>query len=79
MILHKKMFSLAKLLYNLSINFIADFCPHFGSFCCLSHNVSAKFHLWPSSGNKPRPRIGMLSLVTVSPVIAAIDNNYGQQ
>ena len=31
----------------------------------------AKFHLWPSSGDLPRPRIGMLSLVTVSPVINA--------
>ena len=33
--------------------------------------VSAKFHLWPSSGDSLRPRIGMLSLVTVSPVITA--------
>ena len=33
--------------------------------------VSAKFHLWPSSGDLPRPQIGMLSLVTVSPVITA--------
>ena len=32
---------------------------------------SAKFHLWPSSGDSPRPRIGMPSLVTVSPVITA--------
>ena len=32
---------------------------------------SAKFHLWPSSGDLPRPRIGMMSLVTVSPVITA--------
>ena len=37
----------------------------------LFHYVSTKFHLWPSSGNLPRPRIGMLSLVTVSPVITA--------
>ena len=37
----------------------------------LLHYVSAKFHLWPSSGDKPRPRIGMLSLVTVSAVITA--------
>ena len=35
----------------------------------LLHYVSAKFHLWPSSGDSPRPRIGMLNLVTVSPVI----------
>ena len=36
---------------NLSINSIVDFCPHLGSFCCFSHYVSAKFHLWPSSGD----------------------------
>ena len=50
------------------------FCPHLDSFflCCFFfHYVSAKFHLWPSSGDLPRPRIGMLSLVTVSPVITA--------
>ena len=35
------------------------------------HYASAKFHLWPSSGDLPRPRIGMLSLVTVSPLITA--------
>ena len=40
-------------------------------FCFFFHYVSAKFHLWPSSGDLPRPRIGMLSLVTVSPVITA--------
>ena len=46
--------------------FIADF------LCCFFfHYVSAKFHLWPSSGDLPRPRIGMLSLVTISPVITA--------
>ena len=39
--------------------------------CFFFHYVSAKFHLWPSSGDLPRPRIGMLSLVTVSPVITA--------
>ena len=46
------------------------FCPHLGSFLCcfFFHYVSAKFYLWPSSGDLPRPRIGMLSLVTVSPV-----------
>ena len=49
------------------------FFPHLGSFCVVSsfRHVSAKFHLWPSSGHLPRPRIGMLSLVTVSPVITA--------
>ena len=39
--------------------------------CFFFHYVSAKFHLWPSSGDLPRPWIGMLSLVTVSPVITA--------
>ena len=39
--------------------------------CFLYHNILAKFHLWPSSGDLPRPRIGMMSLVTVSPVITA--------
>ena len=37
----------------------------------LLHYVSAKFHIWPSSGDLPRPWIGMLCLVTVSPVITA--------
>ena len=58
------------------INFylLRTFCPHLGSFfvCCFFfHYVSAKFHLWPSSGDLLRPRIGMMSLVTVSPVITA--------
>ena len=39
--------------------------------CFFLHYVSAKFHLWPSSGDLPWPRIGMMSLVTVSPVITA--------
>ena len=52
------------------------FCPHLGRLffcvCCFFfHYVSVKFHLWPSSGDLPRPWIGMLSLVTVSPVITA--------
>ena len=52
---------------------LRTFCPHLGSFLCcfFFHYVSAKFHLWPSSGDLPRPRIGMLSLVTVSLVITA--------
>ena len=62
-------------LLNLRINFylLRTFCPHLGSFCVISsfHYVSAKFHLWPSSSDLPRPRIGMMSLVTVSPVITA--------
>ena len=40
-------------------------------FVLSSHHVSARFHLWPSSGDLPRHRIGMLSLVSVSPVITA--------
>ena len=66
---------------NLRINFylLRTFCPHLGRFffcffflCCFFfHYVSAKFHLWPSSGDLPQPRIGMQSLVTVSPVITA--------
>ena len=49
------------------------FCPHLGSFLCcfFFYYVSAKFHLWPSSCDLSRPRIGMLSLVTVSPVITS--------
>ena len=39
--------------------------------CFFFHYVSAKFHLWPSSGDLLRPRIEVLSLVTVSPVITA--------
>ena len=61
---------------NFRINFhlLRTFCPHLGSFflwCFFFHYVSAKFHLWPSSGDLPRLPIGMLSLVTVSPVITA--------
>ena len=64
-------------LLNLRINFylLRTFCPHLGSFfflCCFFfHYVSAKFHHWPSLGDLLRPRIGMLSLITVSPVITA--------
>ena len=53
---------------------LRTFCPHLGRvfLCCFFfHYVWAKFHLWPSSGDLPWPRIGMLSLVTVSPVITA--------
>ena len=62
-------------LLNLRINFylLRTFCPHLGSFLCcfFFHYLSAKFLLWPSSGDLPRPQIGMMSLVTVSPVITA--------
>ena len=53
---------------------LRTFYPHLGRFflCCFFfHYVSAKFHIWPSSGDLLRPRIGILSLVTVSPVITA--------
>ena len=52
---------------------LRTFCPHLGSFlyCFFFLYVSAKFHLWPSSGDLPWPRIVMLSFVTVSPVITA--------
>ena len=40
---------------SLRINFylLRTFCPHLGSFLCcfFFHYVSAKFHLWPSSGD----------------------------
>ena len=68
-------------LLNLRINFylLRTFLIHLGSLfvfvfflCCFFfHYFSAKFHLWPSSGDLPRPWIGMLSLVTISPVITA--------
>ena len=49
------------------------FYPHLGSFGVVSSFTMFRpnFHLWPFSGDLPRPRIGMLSLVTVSPVITA--------
>ena len=63
------------LIWELIFYLLRTFCPQFGRFfflCCFFfHYVSAKFHLWPSSGDLPQPRIGMLSLVTVSPVITA--------
>ena len=42
--------------------------------CFFFHYVSAKFHICPSSGDLQRPRIGMLSLVTVSPLITKKKN-----
>ena len=62
-----------KHLWELIFIYCGLFCPHLGSFlrCFFFHYVSAKFHLWPSSGDLPRLQIGMLSLVTVSPVITA--------
>ena len=62
-------------LLNLRINFylLQTFCPHLGSFCVGSSFTT----FWPNFTSGllqvilPRPRIGMLSLVTVSPVITA--------
>ena len=63
------------LIWELIFYLLRTFCPHLGSFfflrCFFFHYVSDKFHLWSSSGDLSRPRIGMLSLVTVSPVITA--------
>ena len=51
---------------------LRTFPPHLGSFCVVSSFTTFRPNsLWPSSGDLPRPRIGMLSLVTVSPVITA--------
>ena len=62
-------------LLNLRINFylLRTFCPHLGSFCVVSSFTTFRPNF--TSGLLqmilPRPRIGMLSLVTVSPVITA--------
>ena len=66
-------------LLNLRVNFYLLWTPLlilvvfflFFLCCFFLHYASAKLHLWPSSGDLPRPRIVMLSLVTVSPVITA--------
>ena len=62
-------------LLNLRINFylLRTFCPHLGSFCVVSSFTTFRPNF--TSGLLqvilPRPRIGMMSLVTVSPVITA--------
>ena len=62
---------------NLRINFyLFIYCGLFPLilvvFCVVSSFTTFRPNsLWPSSGDLPRPRIGMLSLVTVSPVITA--------
>ena len=63
-------------LLNLRINFfylLRTFCPHLSSFCVVSSFTTFRPNF--TSGLLqvilPRPRIGMLSLVTVSPVITA--------
>ena len=64
-------------LLNLRINFylLRTFSPHLGIFfflyCFFFHYVSAKFHSGLLQVILPRPRIGMMSLVTVFPVITA--------
>ena len=58
-------------------HFVLILVVFFFFLCCFFfHYISAKFHLWPSSGDLPRPQIGMLSLVTVSPVITAFHSHY---
>ena len=63
--------------FNLRINFyLFIYCGLFPLilvvFCVVSSFTTFRPNsLWPSSGDLPRPRIGMLSLVTVSPVITA--------
>ena len=60
---------------KLRINFylLRTFCPHLGSFCVVSSFTTFRPNF--TSGLLqvilPRPRIGMLSLVTLSPVITA--------
>ena len=65
-------------LLNLRINFylLPTFCPHLGRlFLCVLFLLSLRFGQISPSGLLqvilPRPRIGMLNLVTVSPVITA--------
>ena len=62
-------------LYNLRINFylLQTFCPHLGSFCVVSSFTTFRPNFTSDLLQVilPRPRIGMLSLVTVSPVITA--------
>ena len=57
----------------LRINFylLRTFCPHLGSFCVVSSFTTFRLNFTSSLLQVilPRPRIGMLSLVTVSPVI----------
>ena len=51
---------------------IEDELTRWKFLCCFFfYYVSVKFHLWLSSGDLPRPQIGMLSVVTISTVITA--------
>ena len=54
-------------LLNLNFYLLRTFCPHLGSFFFFFQISPLAFFRW----FLPRPRIGMLSLVTVSPVITA--------
>ena len=62
-------------LLNMRINFylLRTFCPHLGSFCVVSSFTTflPNFTSGLLQVILPRPRIGMLSLVTVFPVITA--------
>ena len=60
-------------LVRINLYLLRTFPPHLGSFCVVSSFTTFRPHF--TSGLLqvilPRPRIGMLSLVTVSPVITA--------
>ena len=64
-------------LLNLRINFylLRTFCPHLGRFFCVLFLLSQRFgQISPLALFRwflPRPRIGMMNLVTVFPVITA--------
>ena len=64
---------------NLRINFylLRTFFPHLGSFCVVSSFTTFRPNFTPGLLQVilPRPRIGMLSLVTVSPVITAFHSS----
>ena len=70
-------------LLNLRINFylLRTFCPHLGSFFCVVSSFTT-FRPNFTSGLLqvifflPRPRIGMMSLVTVFPVITAFHSCF---
>ena len=61
------------LIWELFFYLLRTFCPHLGSFCVVSSFTTFRpnFTSSPLQVILPRPRIGMLSLVTVSPVITA--------
>ena len=73
--LSEKLISFSNLITWPILNFylLRTFFPHLGNFCVVSSFTT----FWPNftsgllQGILPRPRIGMLSLVTISPVITA--------